>query len=95
MFPLTDEIAAARYHKKHIKQSGPIEHEHAIHAFVFLSFLFAEAIRLIIETWIRAKDSGAEVIFLVAISRSPQQSDKLLEFTGFGLLVRGLVLELE
>jgi len=68
MFTLTDEIAAARYHKKHMRQSGPLEHEHAIHAFVFLSFLFAEAIKLIIETWVRVKDSRAEVVLLLAIT---------------------------
>jgi hypothetical protein len=80
MFTLTDEIAAARYHKKHMKQSGPIEHEHAIHAFVFLSFLFAEAIKLIIETWIRAKDSRAEVIFLVgALTHVHPSGGSLLE----------------
>jgi hypothetical protein len=51
MFRLTDEIAAARYQEL-LKKSGPIAHDHGIHAFVFLSFIFAEAVKHIIETWI-------------------------------------------
>jgi hypothetical protein len=51
-----------------MKKSGPLDQEHGIHAFVFLSFIFAEAVKLIIETWIGARGTWAEVIFLIAIS---------------------------
>lgn len=73
MFTLADEVAAAK-HQESLKIGGPLEHEHGIHAFVFLSFIFAEAVKNIIETWTRVRqfhpeDCGlAEVIFLIAVT---------------------------
>jgi hypothetical protein len=42
MFRLADEIADARYQNR-MKASGPLAHDHGLHAFVFLSFIVAEA----------------------------------------------------
>jgi hypothetical protein len=73
MFTFADEIAAAK-HQEALKIGGPLEHEHGIHAFVFLSFIFAEAVKNIIETWIGVRafhpeDCGlAQVIFLIAVT---------------------------
>ncbi|HET9409264.1 MAG TPA: hypothetical protein VFO39_18630 [Candidatus Sulfotelmatobacter sp.] len=64
---LQREINAAQRHKD-VEAGHPLTHEHGLHAFVFLSLIFAEAVKLIIEAWIEVRELRPEVVFLVAIT---------------------------
>jgi hypothetical protein len=68
MFWLDDEIRAAQWQKDQSEQQ-PLRQGHGLHAFVFLSFILAEALNRIIETWTDFRGlSTPEVIFLSAIT---------------------------
>jgi len=68
MFRLNDEIKAAKF-ETDVAATYRFEEGHGLHAFVFLSFIFAEALKLLIETWIDVKELDApKIIFLATIT---------------------------
>jgi len=67
VFTLDDEIRAARF-QRDIAAGNPLAQGHGLHAFVFFSFILAEALKLIIETWTDVHEWRPEVVFLVVIT---------------------------
>ncbi len=68
MFRLDDEVRAAQFEMNEAA-AHRLEEGHGLHAFVFLSFIFAEALKLLIETWIDVRALPAsEILFLAVVT---------------------------
>jgi hypothetical protein len=59
------------HHQRDSVTPNPLTREHGLHAFVFLSFIFAEALKLVIETWVNLDLKAwwrPEVLLLLAVT---------------------------